>query len=77
MSCSVGAGSLRFDGAATCYVETGTSVARIDVNFLSYDTPVAKFTAPTTKLVAEKREFGTSRLSRWFGYDDPEDWGQR
>ena len=60
-----------FDGVAVCYVETGTSVARIDVNFLTYDTPVAKFSAPTTTLVAEKREFGTSRLTRWFGYDDP------
>ena len=60
-----------FDGAAACYVETGgDTVARIDVNFLTYDTPVARFTAPTTDAVAEKREFGTSRLARWFGYTD-------
>ena len=61
-----------FDGVAACYIETHNSVARIDINFLSYDTPVAKFSAPAPNLVAEKRVFGTSRLTRWFGYDDPE-----
>src|SRR5205085_5288455 len=36
-----------YDGASACYVELGDDlVGRIDVNFLSYDTPVAKFTAP-------------------------------
>ncbi len=60
-----------FDGAAACYIETGDSVARIDVNFMSYDVPVAKFNAPNDQLVAEKHEFGTTRLTRWFGYDEP------
>jgi sulfide:quinone oxidoreductase len=65
-----------FDGAAQCYVETGgNSVARIDVNFLSYDVPVAKFNAPTQQIVAEKQAWGATRLTRWFGYDDPD--GQR
>jgi sulfide:quinone oxidoreductase len=61
-----------FDGAAQCYVETGhDSVARIDVNFLSYDVPVAKFNAPSEDIVAEKQAWGATRLTRWFGYDDP------
>ena len=42
---------LPYDGAAGCYVELGDDlVGRIDVNFLSYDTPVAKFTAPNAAL---------------------------
>jgi sulfide:quinone oxidoreductase len=59
-----------FDGAAACYVELGDdTVGRIDVNFLTYDVPVAAFTAPTTAMAAEKRAWGTTRLARWFGYD--------
>jgi len=45
-------------------------VARIDVNFLSYDTPVAKFSAPTAALTEEKREWGSTRVARWFGSED-------
>jgi sulfide:quinone oxidoreductase len=61
-----------FDGAAQCYVETGhDSVARIDVNFLSYDVPVARFNAPSEHIVAEKQAWGATRLTRWFGYADP------
>jgi len=58
-----------YDGAAACYVELGEElVGRIDVNFLSYDTPVAKFTAPATALTNEKREWGAARAARWFGH---------
>ena len=40
-----------YDGASACYVELGDDlVGRIDVNFLSYDTPVAKFSAPTSAM---------------------------
>jgi sulfide:quinone oxidoreductase len=57
-----------YDGAAACYVELGEElVGRIDVNFLSYDTPVAKFTAPGVALTNEKREWGAARAARWFG----------
>ncbi len=57
-----------YDGAGACYVELGDElVGRIDVNFLSYDTPVAKFTAPTPQLFEEKREWGATRAVRWFG----------
>ena len=38
-----GSDALPYDGAAGCYVELGNDlVGRIDVNFLSYDTPVAR-----------------------------------
>jgi hypothetical protein len=59
---------LPYDGAAGCYVELGDDlVGRIDVNFLSYDTPVAKFTAPNAALSEEKRQWESTRVHRWFG----------
>jgi hypothetical protein len=49
-------------------VELGDDlVGRIDVNFLSYDTPVAKFTAPNAALSEEKRQWESTRVQRWFG----------
>jgi sulfide:quinone oxidoreductase len=57
-----------YGGAGACYVELGDElVGRIDVNFLSYDTPVAKFTAPTAELFVEKQDWGATRATRWFG----------
>jgi sulfide:quinone oxidoreductase len=57
-----------YDGAAKCYVELGDDlVGRIDVDFLSYDTPVAKFNAPCADLADEKRQWGADRRARWFG----------
>ena len=57
-----------YDGAAGCYVELGDElVGRIDVNFLSYDTPVARFTAPNAALTEEKKAWATTRQHRWFG----------
>jgi len=57
-----------YDGVAACYVELGDGlVGRIDVNFLTYDTPVAKFTAPTAQLFEEKQDWGATRAARWFG----------
>ena len=57
-----------YDGVAGCYVELGNDlVGRIDVNFLSYDTPVAKFTAPSAELAEEKHEWEAVRVRRWFG----------
>ncbi len=57
-----------YDGSAGCYVELGNDlVGRIDVNFLSYDTPVAKFTAPSAALAEEKQAWESTRVRRWFG----------
>jgi len=59
---------LPYDGSAGCYVELGGDlVGRIDVNFLSYDTPVAKFTAPSAALSEEKQAWESARVHRWFG----------
>ena len=57
-----------YGGAAGCYIELGDDlVGRIDVNFLEYDTPVARFLAPEAALTGEKKEWGATRASRWFG----------
>ncbi len=57
-----------YDGAGSCYVEFGHDlVGRVDVNFLSGPKPTGTFRAPSEALVAEKKEFGSSRLERWFG----------
>jgi sulfide:quinone oxidoreductase len=57
-----------YAGAAGCYIELGDDlVGRIDVNFMEYDTPVAKFMAPDAALTGEKREWGATRATRWFG----------
>ncbi len=63
-----------YDGASGCYVELGDDlVGRIDVDFLSYDTPVAKFSAPTAALSEEKRQWGSTRVDRWFGQSNSSD----
>ncbi len=60
-----------FDGGAACYVETGGgTAARIDVNFLAYESPRAEIVGPTAGILADKASFGSTRLSRWFGYED-------
>jgi sulfide:quinone oxidoreductase len=39
----------------------------VDVDFLSGPKPTGIFQAPSSALVAEKEDFGTSRRARWFG----------
>jgi sulfide:quinone oxidoreductase len=57
-----------YDGRGSCYVEFGGGrVGRVDIDFLSGPTRTGVFRAPSTALVAEKRDFGVSRSSRWFG----------
>ena len=59
-----------FDGGAACYVETGGgTAARIDVNFLAYETPRAEIVGPTPEIMIDKTAFGTTRLARWFDYE--------
>jgi sulfide:quinone oxidoreductase len=56
-----------YDGRGICYVEFGDDlVARVDVTFLSGETPVGGFERPTQVIAAVKREFGSSRIQRWF-----------
>jgi len=58
-----------YDGAASCYVEFGDrKVGRVDVDFLTGDTPSARFAGPSLETAEEKREFASSRRQRWFGH---------
>jgi sulfide:quinone oxidoreductase len=42
-------------------------VGRVDVNFLGGPKPTGTFQPPSEALVAEKKQFGSSRSQRWFG----------
>jgi sulfide:quinone oxidoreductase len=56
-----------YKGQGSCYVEFGhAQVGRVDVDFLSGPKPTGTFQPPSEALVAEKADFGSSRLQRWF-----------
>ena len=56
-----------YDGHGVCYVEFGHDlVGRVDVTFMSGETPVGDFEGPSEALAADKGEFGSSRIQRWF-----------
>ncbi len=57
-----------YDGRGSCYIEFGAGrVGRVDVDFLSAPQPTGTFQAPSSAIVAQKQEFGSSRRARWFG----------
>jgi sulfide:quinone oxidoreductase len=57
-----------YKGQGSCYVEFGRDqVGRVDVDFLSGPKPTGTFQEPSEALVAEKANFGSSRIQRWFG----------
>jgi sulfide:quinone oxidoreductase len=56
-----------YNGLGSCYIEFGAGrVGRVDVDFLSGPKPTGTFQAPSSALVTEKQEFGSSRRARWF-----------
>jgi sulfide:quinone oxidoreductase len=57
-----------YDGRGTCYIAFGADrVGRVDIDFLSGPVRTGTFHAPSAEIVAEKRDFGASRRTRWFG----------
>lgn len=57
-----------YDGRGICYMEVGNDqVAKVDVTFMAGQRPSGALEGPDASLVADKSEFGTSRISRWFG----------
>jgi len=57
-----------YDGRGICYIEYGNNqVARVNVQFLSGQTPVGIFDAPSIGYAADKQQFGADRIRRWFG----------
>jgi sulfide:quinone oxidoreductase len=61
-----------YKGAGACYIEFGHGqVARVDVDFLSGPKPTGTFQEPSEAVAAEKDNFGSSRIQRWFGQSPP------
>jgi sulfide:quinone oxidoreductase len=59
-----------YDGKGICYIEFGRDrVARVEVTFLAGQRPNGQFDEPSDLLLADKAEFGTSRVRRWFNRD--------
>jgi sulfide:quinone oxidoreductase len=57
-----------YGGNGICYVEFGQGqVAKVDVTFEPGQAPHGDFLAPSEGFMADKREFGSSRIQRWFG----------
>jgi sulfide:quinone oxidoreductase len=58
---------LQYGGRGVCYLEFGKGrLAMVDVTFFG-DKRVGELVGPSESLVAEKAEFGSSRIRRWFG----------
>ncbi len=57
-----------YDGHGTCYLEFGNDmVARVSVTFSTGAAPVGDLEGPSAAIAADKDEFGSSRVRRWFG----------
>ena len=60
-----------YGGKGLCYLAFGRDeVARVDVTFLKGQAPFGGFEEPSLALAADKVEFGTSRVRRWFGVEN-------
>jgi sulfide:quinone oxidoreductase len=61
--------SAQYGGRGICYLEFGADqVALVDVTFFG-DQRVGELVGPSAALAADKAEFGSSRIKRWFGRD--------
>jgi sulfide:quinone oxidoreductase len=59
-----------YDGQGICYIEFGRDrVARVEVTFVAGQRPNGQFDEPSGLLLADKAEFGASRVRRWFNRD--------
>lgn len=62
------ADSPAYDGHGICYMEFGhDEIGMVDVYFQKGVTPHGDLIGPSTGLMANKSEFGTTRVKRWFG----------
>jgi sulfide:quinone oxidoreductase len=56
-----------YDARGMCYLEFGRgNVARVNVHFRDGQSPVGDLQGPSAELTAEKVNFGSSRITRWF-----------
>jgi sulfide:quinone oxidoreductase len=57
----------RYDGRGVCYMEFGRGqIAKVEVTFLSGQTPAGALEGPSVELAADKEIFSSERLQRWF-----------
>ena len=57
-----------YDGVGMCYLEFGRDeVARVTVTFRSGQAPFGTYEDASGALAADKSQFGSSRIQRWFG----------
>lgn len=57
-----------YDGRGICYMEVGHDiVAKVDVTFVSGQSPIGDLEGPSAALAADKVAFGSERARRWFG----------
>jgi sulfide:quinone oxidoreductase len=62
------AATTTYDGHGMCYLEFGEDqVARVDVTFLRGQAPFGDMDGPSEAFAADKVDFGSSRIQRWFG----------
>lgn len=60
--------SAKNPGFGSCYIEFGAErIAKVEVDFFSGPKPTGTFYGVSEELRADKKLFGSSRLSRWFG----------
>jgi sulfide:quinone oxidoreductase len=58
----------QYNGRGLCYLDFGRDqIARVEVTFVQGQPPTGEFDGPSTAFAAEKLEFGTDRIQRWFG----------
>ena len=57
-----------YAGRGVCYLELGSrGVAVVDVTFVAGQAPYGFLDGPSIELSAQKSEFGSTRIARWFG----------
>ncbi len=60
-------GAVTYDGQGTCYLEFGHNlVGRVTVTCLSGQAAFGDLEGPTELIAADKADFGTNRIQRWF-----------
>jgi sulfide:quinone oxidoreductase len=65
-----GESASRYSGRGICYLEFGdNNVGRVEVTFRKGERPDGHFDDPSALYTADKSEFGSSRIRRWFGRD--------
>ena len=66
--------SAEYGGQGICYLQFGRDeVAKVEVTFLSGQPPRGGLQGPSRAFLADKADFGRTRISRWFGRSWPAD----